>query len=438
MRVIGIGHGSFQSAPEEPPPTSPLAPLAVASGGRYLEADNVPVFLLIDTAWRLCDLSEEDAETYFAARAAQGFNGVAFCASHMLEINRANAYGHRPLSDTGDLTSHVAEYWQHVRWLVDTAASHGLYACVLPCWGKTTTAGSSGSRFVEQGTAAAHGAAVGSWLHDRDNVNWWVGGDVTGNARVALFRNLAAGLDSAGATQLKSFHPIANNTSRNYFDHATLDLWLAYSIGQTGHGWETDTGVLVGVDYARTPVKPCYEGEPLYEHFGGFGGGFPGGARSGAWQMRRNAWWAVLAGGCGFTYGHHSVWQMYRPGEPGITSPDGYWYESLDADGADHVGVMRTFLASRAWHTLEPAQDRITAGQQTGVSRIACAVGDGLALVYTPSGHTFTLNMTGLPTVARWVNPETADTSSAGSGPSFDPPGSAAEGNDWVLALETS
>ena len=66
-------------------------------------------------------------------------------------------------------------------------------------------------------------------------------------------------------------------------------------------------------DYDRTPAKPVIDGEPIYEdHPVSFKPDNLG--HSTAADVRRPLYWDLFSGACGHTYGHHSVWQMWRDG----------------------------------------------------------------------------------------------------------------------------
>jgi hypothetical protein len=81
---------------------------------------------------------------------------------------------------------------------------------------------------------------------------------------------------------------------------------------QNGHFDTTKTWARISADYAKVPIKPVLDGEPLYEDhplcFRSVDHGY-----SNAHDIRRFLYWDLFAGTFGHTYGHHSVWQMHDP-----------------------------------------------------------------------------------------------------------------------------
>ena len=88
---------------------------------------------------------------------------------------------------------------------------------------------------------------------------------------------------------------------------------------QSGHAaLDAPNYRFVEADRRLRPAKPVLDGEPRYEDHpidwkpenGWFG----------AADVRQAAYWAVLAGAAGHTYGNHNIWQMWQPGRAPISS----------------------------------------------------------------------------------------------------------------------
>src|SRR5262245_23101369 len=130
------------------------------------------------------------------------------------------------------------------------------------------------------------------------------------------------------------------------------------------------------------------------------------------YDVRQAAYWSVLAGACGHTYGNNNVWQFYRPGVAtqggdGVR-PDGAlfgapggliganipWREAMDHPGAFQMGHLRRLFQSLPFNKLIPDQRLILNGPQTAGAKVRAArSSDGLfAVVYTPRGESFTLD----------------------------------------------
>src|SRR3546814_3633217 len=72
------------------------------------------------------------------------------------------------------------------------------------------------------------------------------------------------------------------------------------------------------------------------------------------WQaadVRRYAWWAVMAGAFGHTYGENHVMQMYLPGaDTANFEPILPWHQALtapNAAGADQMRHLKALIESR-------------------------------------------------------------------------------------------
>ena len=134
----------------------------------------------------------------------------------------------------------------------------------------------------------------------------------TTNARLST--RMAAGLtEGDGGAHLKTFHPIGPGLSSIKLHDAS---WLDFNMFQSSHASKDhDNGLYVENDYALKPSKPTMDGEPRYE---GIPVGFylrnaSGIDRFDDYDSRQAAYWSILAGACGHTYGNNNVWQMYKP-----------------------------------------------------------------------------------------------------------------------------
>jgi len=174
-----------------------------------------------------------------------------------------------------------------------------------------------------------------------------------------IWRSLAEGLRMGDAgTHLLTFHPGGGDDVLSTSAHAfpNSDQLLDFNMRQNGHGDRTKTWQRIAEDYAREPVKPVLDGEPLYEdHPIGFDAGNQG--YSNAHNVRRFLYLDLFAGAFGHTYGHHTVWQFHVPerGE-GVNRPLGYWREALESPGAWQVQHARALLESRPFLSRIPDQ----------------------------------------------------------------------------------
>lgn len=435
-----------------------LPPLTVSDNHRYLmTAAGEPFFWLGDTAWLLFGkLSREEAGIYLQDRADKGFNVIQVMVLHTL--NYTNRYGD-PALVAGDITKPLVtpgndasdplqyDFWDHADYVIDLAAAKGLYVGLVPVWGSNVK---GGKMPVEEATAYAE------WLahryRDRSNVIWLNGGDLRGDDALEVWNAIGQTLDRICPEQLITFHPRGRTTSSIWFHEAA---WLDFNMFQSGHRrydqddteWDfgEDNWRYVEHDLALIPPKPTLDGEPSYE-------GIPQGLHDTAqpyWQdcdARRYAYWAVFAGACGHTYGHSAVMQFYRPEdkEPAYGARL-YWTEAQDAPGAGPLRHLKNLMLSRPFFGRIPDQSLIAGENGEKYERLVATRGPRHAMIYTYTGRDIPVVMgriEGQRVKAAWFDPRTGEEAGIGIFANegvltFDPPGEPAEGNDWVLLLDS-
>lgn len=424
--------------------------LRVSADGKRLEyADGAPFFWLGDTAWQLFHrLDREEAEYYLATRARQGFTVIqAVALAELGGLTTPNANGDLPLVDQDPARPNEA-YFRHIDDIVAIAARHGLFIGMLPAWGSYwKSAGRNTPPVFNPENARQYGRFLGRRYRDAP-VIWILGGDqnIETPQERGVIDAMAAGLrEGDGGTHLITFHPRGPGQSSRYVHTAG---WLDFNMFQSSHGSrDHDNGLFAERDYALQPPKPTVDGEPRYE---GIVVGFYFGTSSPAvrfddYDARQAAYWSVLAGACGHTYGHNSVWQMWQPGRKPVIGANIPWREALDNPGAFQMGHLRRLFESRPFARLEPYQRMIAGGPATGGAKIRCArARDGsFAFIYSPRGEPFTADLTAIdaPRVKQiWFDPRYGTAYPIHTGDNhgfqtFTPPTSG-RGCDWILILE--
>src|SRR5262249_34210018 len=196
-------------------------------------------------------------------------------------------------------------------------------------------------------------------------------------------------------------------------------------------------------DYQRTPVKPCLDGEPGYE-------GHPAGFKKENgyltdYDARKAAYWALLAGAHGHTYGCHDVWQFWQPGRTPITHARTPWREAIQLPGAGQMQFARRLLESRPFLSRIPDRSLIASDPGKGTDHIQATRDESgsYALIYTASGKSVTVDLSklsGTQVRAHWYDPRRGTALLIGQmgrdgKREFKPP-SAGKGHDWVLVLD--
>jgi hypothetical protein len=419
--------------------------LRVSQNHRYLEyEDGSPFFYLGDTAWELFHrLNREEADRYLANRAAKGFTVIqAVVLAELDGLKDPNPYGDTPLADS-DPTKPNEAYFRHVDTIVNKAQELGLFVGMLPTWGNRWK---RGGIFTPE-NAEVYGQFLGRRYRDKPII-WILGGDHNpdNDRERAIIESMAHGLkDGDGGNHLITYHPRGPGLSSDYWHKAD---WLDFNMYQSSHAArDHDNGLFAEHDYALEPPKPTLDGEPRYEMItvGFYNANADPDVRFDAYDVRQAAYWSLLAGACGHTYGHGSVWQMWQPGRKPVLWASTPWQESLDHPGASQMGHVRRLFESRPFHRLVPDQSIVLDGPDRGGAKIRAArASDGsFAFIYSPRGEQFTIRMSVIRTPRirqTWFDPRdgtakplhTTDTPGIQT---FVPPTSGRD-NDWILVLD--
>ncbi len=459
IRIVLCFAVCFVSVLQAPVPVSAALPeLRVSDNKRFLStSDGKPFFWLGDTAWELFHrLNREEAVQYLENRAKKGFTVVQAVALAELDgLNTPNAYGHHPLVNNDPLKPAVKDgadndYWDHVDFIIGKAEALGLRIGLLPTWGDKWQSARGGKGPVIFNPENAY--KYGEWLGHRyrkSPVIWILGGDrnIEAEQEQALIEAMAKGLHKGdGGAHLITYHPRGPGQSSDYFHNSD---WFNFNMNQSSHAArDHDNGLFTAHDYALNPPKPTLDGEPRYEHIpvGFYLQGTSRSLRFDDYDVRQAAYWSLLAGACGHTYGNNNIWQMWAPGRDAIIEANVPWSEALDHPGATQMGIVRRLFESRPFTRLIPDEAMIVDGPRTGGAKLRAARADdgSFAFVYSPRGEHFTVRMDVIKSKvgvkAWWFDPRYGNASTIYTGDSaglqtFTPPGRG-RGQDWVLVLD--
>ena len=449
-------------------------PLQVAPDGRtFVTSEGEAFFWLGDTAWELFHrLDREEAAYYLGRRAEQGFNVIqAVLLAEADGLRSPNRYGAVPLHDMDPRRPNEA-YFEHVDFIVQEAARRGLHVAMLPTWGDKVPSdrGGTGPVVFDVENAADYGRFLGRRYRDAP-VIWMLGGDRPADSEPVreIWRAMARGVrEGSGGAQLLTYHPAGEETSAEWFPD---DTWLDFHVYQSGHAKRFHPVERYTQPLARLkPRKPYLDAEPPYEDiplrfwdYLDWSGpklvpsgvlderGFivrPGYFTLGFfddYDVRVHAYWNLLEGGAGFTYGHNAVWQMHRAGQRAAIPCLQDWEEALERPGAQQMRHVRTLFERRSFIRLEPDRS-IAAGENAdGPRRVRAAVDrEGeFAVVYLAEARTVELAMgkvRGAKVSATWFDPRTGEVARveevANSGTRAFTPPSVGERVDWVLVID--
>ena len=423
-------------------------PLQVSSGKRYLvDQGGAPFLIHGDTAWSLMSATtREDAEEYFADRERKGFNSIIVNLIEHKFNGPVNRYGEGPFTTHGDLTTPNEAYFAYADWCIQKAGQHGIQVILAPLYlGYPSATDDEGwyREMLAMGPEGCrqYGRYVGQRYGRYDNIIWLMGCD----------RNPGPVLDHVDAVVAG----IKEHDDRHLFTAGALPEHspvVEYGRG----GWldlnATYTYAVVHrrllADYNRRPVMPFFLIESTYE----------GEHNASAVQIRRQAYWAILCGGCGQFLGNLPLWGFYGPraamagtffldneGRDKDSVCEG-WQSVMDGTGSQGMVRLKALFNSRAWYDLVPDQEHVVVtkglGEFTGLDYLAAArTADGSTVIaYMPTSRSVTVDMskvTGEMAQGWWYDPRTGRSVAAGKFATkgcqeLTPPGD----GDWVLVLD--
>jgi len=465
--------------------TTALPRLRVSGNGRFfVTAGGSPFFYLGDTEWGLFHLSREDADLYLKDRAAKKFTVIQAVVTFWGGLNRPNAYGETVFVG-GDPTRPNEAYFRHVDYVVDKAASLGLYIGMVPIWSKEyvqqdramlenpafgtsirSAIRAEGPSVVDQSSAFTYGRFLGRRYRDKPII-WILGGDWFASGVEDIWRAMAAGIaEGDGGAHLKTYHPKSPRSSSQWFHN---DAWLDFNMLQTGHTSLNRNYDLVAADWDRIPAKPVVDGEGGYE---GIADAMAPPNKIEPPDVRRIAYCGVFAGAAGYTYGANGLFgatsRATGPGprtgggavragaeaiqDEGATSrgPAIPWKEALQLPAGAQMQHLRALIESRPMLLRVPDQWLLVNDPMGATGRIqACRASDGsYAFIYTASGAKLRIRiidriyekLSGREIRAWWYDPRLGTSAHIEDFPktesrTFMPP-SSGRGNDWVLVLD--
>ena len=426
--------------------------LRVAADGHYLEYENgSPFFWLGDTGWQLFShLTFAEIKFYLENRASKGFNVIQSCILGEDELAKPNRYGDRPLINNNPLQPNE-KYFSLIDSVAKLCLQKNMFLALMPSWGSKVVQAPGNTVIFDSVIAYRFGNWLGNRYKKFPNIIWMMGGDIAAVkdsvSYIPVWRNMAKAIREATNNKcLITYHPNGYRSSSQWVHE---ESWLDFNMIQTSHGrhdapvWE-----FIRNDRNLLPVKPTLDGEPNYEDhpvkpwpkWNVDSGYFR------AYDVRKQLYRCVFAGGLGVTYGHHSIWQFLSERTEVINYADRGWVNALDRPGAWQAGYLRKLVESRPMKGRIPDNSFVVAGQgETNALHIEAYRGaaNNYAMIYIPVGKTVTINasfMKGEKIAAWWFNPRDALVTKLGlliktAEMKFTPPATGPE-NDWVLVLD--
>jgi hypothetical protein len=369
-------------------------PIQVSPNGRYfVDHKGRPVFWLGTTQWELFrGYTREDAQLILDKSKDKGFVFVQTMLVGVGDGTRASVYGQKPWLNDEPLTPNEA-YFQNVDGVIQAGRERDLILYMMPY-----------HQTCRKRITLANARPWAKWLAQRykevPNIVWSLIPEAKPEF-VPILRELAAGLrEGDGGAHLITVEPDPSPHSSSFI-HG--EEWLDFNSLQTWRSVEL-IYPMVTHDYSLEPVKPVLMAEGAYEHGSEYGFDV-----SPLW-IRRQAYYSYLAGGH-HAYGHNDSWRILPT-----------WRQALDAPGAVQLGILKqVFLGLGEWWYLVPDQSIFAAGGRTQgqILNLAARHKDGKwVMVYLGNRASFSIHMdklAGAKVEARWIDPETGNSTAAGS-----------------------
>jgi len=419
--------------------------LKISDDHRYIVTENnQPFFWLGGTAWELLHrLDKQETIVYIKDRADKGFTVIQTVILAELDgLNTPNANGDLPLIEN-DPTKLNEAYFAHVDWVVNQAEKLGLYLGLLPTWGdKFNKKWGVGPEIFTPENAESYGELLAKRYFNQNNIIWILGGDrvpENDNHR-KIIPAMAKGIRKIDNNHLISYHPWGGKRATEFFN----DDWLNLDMFQTGHDRRVKDFEFVRQSRAVSPTRPVINGEPRYEnHPNRFD------AKNYGWMdnsdVRTAAYWTMLSGAAGYTYGCHDIWQMFDLNREPINGARTSWNESIHLPGSKHVMFMKALLTAFPWQEMTNDQSIISNENPEDSSYVVCTIGKNkdFVLAYIPMGKAIQIDLSKMNAKnvsAFWYNPRDGKSRKIGEYHTNETPvlkpWSIGRGSDFVLVIK--
>jgi hypothetical protein len=432
------GSGNAAAAPEPKGSVGEVAfPLKVGENHRYLvDAQSKPFFLLGDTPWFLQKVKLEDVRRILDDRGNKGFSTLFLEILDDSAMPSRDAYGNVAFAPEKDIAKPVEAYWRYADSVMDEVTKRGFFVIMSELW---YGAGQGlWMHHVTPESARTYGHFLGRRYARFKNLMWMHCGDRNPDARLAECANqLARAIKEEAPHHLHTAHNAPGFASSAFFHRESwLDVNMAYTYGVSY--------LHVLPEYQRTdPVRPVILGETGYEDEPNAIELLPDAKKGDLWnpyRIRRNAWWAILSGACGYCAGTR-LWRF-----------ESNWRDVLRVESSRQAPLIRKCLEPRPWWRLVPDTEHgfVTGGygqwKQADYVTAASAEDGRLAVAYLPSGGAIQVAMNRFTgrVAGAWFDPSSGQQKPVEGSPfvnegsrSFTSPGRNAGGdNDWTLVLE--
>ena len=419
--------------------------LKISNDSNYIVTENnEPFFWLGGTAWELIHrLDKEEIDKYLTDRANKGFTIIQTVILAELDgLNTPNAYGNKPLLDN-DPTKLNEQYFEHVDYAIEKANELGLYIALLPSWGdKFYKNWGVGPEIFTPENAKVYGEILAKRYLKNSNLIWILGGDraLENENHFEIIRAMAMGIRQVDRKHLISFHPVGAKKATDFIN----DDWLDFDMYQSGHSRTAKEYAYVIESKKSSIRRPIINGEARYENI-------PDRfweEKSHGWlddaDVRVSAYWSIIAGAAGYTYGCNDIWQMYDFSRVPTINARTDWQAALQLPGSSQLGYMRQLFEKLPWQKMKLNQRLILNNNPENESYILSAIDldKQVVIAYTPTGNPIKIDLSKIDSKrinAFWFNPRSGKIKHMGVFETITPqefqPWASGWGSDFLLVL---
>lgn len=418
-------------------------PLKVSENKRFISDQTGKPFLYVsDAAWQLfMGLPLSEVKEYLTLRKKQGFSVIHVQLTFQPVPDAENIEGQLPFENY-DFAKPNERYFQHIDKIIALADSMNMVMAIVPLWYSCCNDG-WGSNPVPHlknnglEKCTNFGKFVGNRYKKHNNIIWIMGGDNDPHDQKAEIRGLAMGLKEAAPQHLITYHAASTHSSTDVWQQESwLDMSMIYTyfrgFAKAWHGVQPDVYEVAYNEYLKKRM-PFVLGESTYE-------GEHNDVCNSTLQARKQAYYTMLAGGCGHSYGSrfwavgYKKWKNFED-----------WKAIVNQPAANSMRYLNQLFATFDWTSLIPdITSELISGENKYASNdyaLAAYTQDRkFAVIYVPSPRKFEVNFNVLNAKkiqATWYNPHNGERKIIGKYAqntkiAFELP----DANDWVLLLE--
>lgn len=371
--------------------------LMVSPNNRFLQfANGKPFFWLGDTGWLLPQRLDRNEVAYYLKKCHDaGYNMVQ--VQVLNDVPSINLYGQVSNPHGWDMTKAdpdgVYSYWDHLDYIVKTAADNGIYVGMVAIWGTQVQDGR-----INAAQAKAYGQFLAKRYKDCPNIIWIMGGDIKGDIHPEVWNAMATAIKAIDRNHLMSYHPRGRYTSARWWSKAPRvglphvperpsQVWSAHGQRRLSHPRQYRGGQL---DVCRLDMGAWARGNPsstMSRAMRTFRSGLhdPNEERWQDYDVRRYAYWSVFAGSFGHTYGHNAIMQMLKPGYItgyGSNGMEKSWYTALNDPGYNQMRFVKDLMLSFPYFERVPDQTIIAGRNGKHNDRLIATRGNDYLMVY--------------------------------------------------------